>query len=129
MQRISARGGLSCMWAICLTTSYSRFRDSSRKTMRCRSWGRTEQRHDEACQGCCTQELRAAEDCLHKSKLFSVLAWSPSSSLVIPPSFGAMDSWWLLDEGESVFFKVMTPGKTTLSSGWPHTQKYMNNTN
>lgn len=45
------------------------------------------------------------------------------------PAFGAMDSWWLLHEGESVFFKVMTSGKTTHSSGWPHTQKYMNNTN
>ena len=44
-------------------------------------------------------------------------SWRREGSGGLAPIWGAMDSWWLLWKGKSVFFKGVDHG--THSSGWP----------
>lgn len=47
-----------------------------------------------------------------------------------PLTGGAIDSWWLLKEGESVFFRSVGPLKGwPYSRGWPHTQGHVGSIN
>lgn len=43
--------------------------------------------------------------------------------------WGAVDSWWFLELGESVFFKDVVPGRSPVLQGMAHTLEYMNRIN
>lgn len=66
---------------------------------------------------------------LHKTKAVNIPTRNWNGPWLPTPNLWAMDSWGLLEKGESVFFKGAATGMSTTHQGWSHIHEHMGTAN